>query len=106
MWYYQTISSLEKSYSSQALDERKSSELDPSMGKRILEFDLEKLPNDPGLRPKISDYHPSDRHEIRRYYLQKVLVNQKRLTFHKKNLGILFVSWIWIGIQIWKLGGI
>jgi hypothetical protein len=69
------------------------------MKKRFLEFELEKLPNDPGLRPKMSDYHPSDKDEIRRYYLQKkVLVNQKKLFFHKENSEIPFVSLIRIDI--------
>jgi hypothetical protein len=55
----------------QVLDERRSKKLDSSMKKRFLEFDLEMLPNDPGLRPRIADYHPSDRDEIRRYYFLK-----------------------------------
>ena len=33
--------------------------------------DVNNLPSDPGLRKKISFYHPNDRDEIRRYYLQK-----------------------------------
>ncbi|XP_057464010.1 uncharacterized protein LOC130753866 [Actinidia eriantha] len=33
--------------------------------------DLNNLPSDPGLRPKISDYHPNDQEEIRRAYIQK-----------------------------------
>ena len=33
--------------------------------------DVNNLPLDPGLRKKISFYHPNDRDEIRRYYLQK-----------------------------------
>jgi hypothetical protein len=55
----------------QTLDECESIELGPSLKKRFFEFDREKLQNDPGLRPRISDYHPSDRDEIRRYYLLK-----------------------------------
>ena len=33
--------------------------------------DLNNLPSDPGLRQKISDYHPNDQEEIRRAYIQK-----------------------------------
>ncbi|CAL5198782.1 unnamed protein product [Lathyrus oleraceus] len=56
---------------SQTPNERRSPKLDPPLKKRFLQFESEKLHNDPGLRPKMSDYHPSDRDEIRRYYLQK-----------------------------------
>jgi hypothetical protein len=63
-----------------------------------LELELEKLPNDPGLRPRISDYHPSDRDEIRRYYLQKGPYQPKEINFPQRNLEIPFVSLIRIGI--------
>ena len=33
--------------------------------------DVKILPSDPRLRENISFYHPNDRDEIRRYYLQK-----------------------------------
>ena len=33
--------------------------------------DLNNLPSDLGLRPKISYYHPNDQEEIRRVYIQK-----------------------------------
>jgi hypothetical protein len=49
-----------------------------------LEFELEKLPNDPGLRPKMSDYHPSDKDEIRIYYLQKGLCQPKEIIFPQR----------------------
>jgi hypothetical protein len=61
----------EESSTHRALDECRSIKLGPSLEKKFLEFDLEMLPSDPGLRPKMADYHPSDREEIRRYYLQK-----------------------------------
>ena len=32
---------------------------------------LEMLPSDPGLRQKISSYHPNNHDEIRRHYLTK-----------------------------------
>ena len=43
-----------------------------SSSKRIhVDFNLENLPSDPGLRQKISSYHPNNHDEIRRYYLTK-----------------------------------
>ena len=36
-----------------------------------LEINLDDLPSDPGLRRKISDYHPNDHDKIRMAYLQK-----------------------------------
>ena len=43
-----------------------------SSSKRIhVDFNLENLPSDPGLREKISSYHPNNHDEIRRYCLQK-----------------------------------
>ena len=42
--------------------------------KRIrVDFNLENLPSDPGLRQKISSYHPNYHDEIRRHYLTKCL---------------------------------
>ena len=43
-----------------------------SSSKRIcVDFNLENLHSDPGLREKISSYHPNNHDEIRRFYLQK-----------------------------------
>ena len=43
-----------------------------SSSKRIrVDFDLENLLSDPGLRQKISSYHPNNHDEIRRHYLTK-----------------------------------
>ena len=39
--------------------------------KSHLKINLDDLPSDPGLRRKISDYHPNDRDKIRMTYLQK-----------------------------------
>ncbi|KAK4591628.1 hypothetical protein RGQ29_016168 [Quercus rubra] len=45
-----------------------------SSSKRIrVDFNLENLPSDLGLRQKISSYHPNNHDEIRRYYLTKGL---------------------------------
>ena len=43
-----------------------------SSSKRIcVDFNLENLPSDLGLRQKTSSYHPNNHDEIRRYYLTK-----------------------------------
>ena len=43
-----------------------------SSSKRIhVDFNFENLHSDPGVREKISSYHPSNHDEIRRFYLQK-----------------------------------
>jgi hypothetical protein len=41
------------------------------VGKTFLEVDLKNLPADPAERNKISCYHPNDRDNIRRAYMQK-----------------------------------
>ncbi|KAL4601270.1 hypothetical protein ACB092_11G259700 [Castanea dentata] len=43
----------------------------PSSKRSRVDFNLENLPSDPGLRQKISSYHPNNHDEIRRYYLGK-----------------------------------
>ena len=49
-----------------------SSLVQESSSKRIcVDFNLENLPSEPGLREKISSYHPNNHDEKRRYYLQK-----------------------------------
>ena len=40
-------------------------------GDKRSRVDLNNLSSDPGLRQKISEYHPNDREAIRRAYLQK-----------------------------------
>ena len=49
-----------------------------------VEINLNELPSDPGLRPRITTYHPNDQDKIRRAYLQKGLVNLRITTFHKE----------------------
>jgi hypothetical protein len=46
-------------------------ELKSNFKRAHIEVNLATMPTDPGLRKKISDYHPSDRDKIRRAYLQK-----------------------------------
>lgn len=48
-----------------------------TFGKK-LELDLEKLPSNHELRPIISNYHPSDREEIRRMLFSKRPLSAKR----------------------------
>ena len=48
----------------------KDSSSSSSSSKRIC-VDLNNLPSDPGLREKISSYHPNDQDNIRRAYIQK-----------------------------------
>jgi hypothetical protein len=51
-------------------DSSSSQEKQSSSSKRIC-VDLNNLPSDPGLREKISFYHPNDQDNIRRAYIQK-----------------------------------
>jgi hypothetical protein len=71
----------------QALDEGERIKLGPSLEKRFLKLDLEQLQNDPGLRPRISNYHPSDREVIKRYYLQKGPCQPKEINFPFRKFG-------------------
>jgi Domain of unknown function (DUF4371) len=48
--------------------------------KRI-QASLRKYPDDPAFRPKISDYPPNEREEVRRYYLQKGPSQPKTVDF-------------------------
>ena len=73
-----------------ASGENRDNTLGPSMKKRFLEFDLQNLPCDPSLRPKILDYHPSDRDEIRRYYLQNGPCQPKEINFPQRPFGNVF----------------
>ena len=43
-----------------------------SSSKRVrVDFNFENLPSNPGLREKVSSYHPNNHDKIRRFYLQK-----------------------------------
>ena len=65
--------------------------------------DVTNLPSDPGLRKNITFYHPNDRDEIRRYYLQKKnLVNLMDTIFLKQKLVDLCVDLILNGIKSMK----
>ena len=61
-----------------------------SSSKQIcVDFNLENLPSDPGLREKISSYRPNNHNEIRRFYLQKGLC-QPVLKNHGYPLTVFF----------------
>ncbi|KAL4653987.1 hypothetical protein ACB092_01G345500 [Castanea dentata] len=49
--------------------------------------DVNNLPSDPRLRKKISFYHPNDRDEIRRYYLQKKPCQRYEHDFPQTKIG-------------------
>ena len=50
------------------LDHNNESKSNPKQTR--IEVDVTNLPTDPGLRIKISNYHPNERDQIRRHYLQ------------------------------------
>nr|KYP47883.1 Zinc finger MYM-type protein 1 [Cajanus cajan] len=84
--YFKRKSSSEQPSSPQ-IHVEKEVKLGPPTKKIFLECDLERLPDDPCLRPKISDYHPSDRDEVKRYYLQKGPYQPKGINFPKRQFG-------------------
>ncbi|XP_058741882.1 uncharacterized protein LOC131614290 [Vicia villosa] len=58
--------------------------------KRFLKVDLNNLPADLGERKQISCYHPNDRDNIRRAYLQKGPCQPRDHDFPKRKIGPLF----------------
>ncbi|XP_058783055.1 uncharacterized protein LOC131657706 [Vicia villosa] len=61
--------------------------LEPSLKKRFLDVDLDNLPADPGKRNQMSCYHPNDRDEIQRAYLQKGPFQPKEHNFPQRQIG-------------------
>ena len=62
-----------------------------------IEVDVANLPTHLSLRIKISNYHPIERDQIRRHYLQNNLVNQLTMIFHKVNLAkqsVNLIHWV------------
>jgi hypothetical protein len=51
------------------------------------EINLADLPSDPGLRLRITDYHPNDRDQVRRAYAQKKACQPKEHNFPYKTYG-------------------
>ncbi|XP_031378142.1 zinc finger MYM-type protein 1 [Punica granatum] len=62
--------------------------------RRRVEINLEDLPSDPGLRKKISDYHPNVRDRIRRHYLQQGPCQPQGHDFPQKKFGNIFRRFI------------
>uniref|UniRef100_A0A2N9GA43 TTF-type domain-containing protein n=1 Tax=Fagus sylvatica TaxID=28930 RepID=A0A2N9GA43_FAGSY len=52
-----------------------------------VEINLADLPSDPGLRPRITDYHPNDRDQVRRAYVQRKARQPKEHNFPYKAYG-------------------
>jgi hypothetical protein len=52
-----------------------------------VEINLADLPSDSGLRPRITDYHPNDRDQVRRAYAQRKAHQPKERIFPYKTYG-------------------
>uniref|UniRef100_A0A2N9F8G4 TTF-type domain-containing protein n=1 Tax=Fagus sylvatica TaxID=28930 RepID=A0A2N9F8G4_FAGSY len=63
--------------------------LDPSRGGELARTGptATDLPSDPGLRPRITDYHPNDRDQVRRAYAQRKARQPKEHNFPYKTYG-------------------
>jgi hypothetical protein len=62
-------------------------ELESNSKRPRIEVDLTNLPGDPSLRKKMCDYHPSDRDQIRRAFLQKGPCQPFNHDFPRKEFG-------------------
>ena len=51
-----------------------------------VEINSADLPSDPGLRSRITDYHPNDRDQVRRAYAQRGACQPKEHIFHTKHM--------------------
>ena len=60
-----------------------------SLKKNRVKFNVDKLPADPGLRKKNSEYHPNFRDGIQRAYLQKGPCEPREHDFSQKKIGQL-----------------
>jgi hypothetical protein len=61
--------------------------VDNSSKQDRVEINLTDLPFDPGLRPRIMDYHPNDRDQVRRAYAQRGARQPKEHIFPYKTYG-------------------
>jgi hypothetical protein len=77
--YFKRKSELELSPSTKRVDN--------SSKQSRVEINLADLPSDPGLRPRITDYHPNDRDQVRRAYAQRGAHQPKEYIFPDKTYG-------------------
>ncbi|XP_056689640.1 uncharacterized protein [Spinacia oleracea] len=54
---------------------------------RVTQFDINSLSYDPGLRKRISDYHPDDQDAVRRAYIQRTVVQPRDHDFQQRFVG-------------------
>ena len=58
-----------------------------SLKKDQVEINLANLPSDPGLRPRITDYHPNDQDQVCKTYAQRGARQLKEHIFPYKTYG-------------------
>jgi hypothetical protein len=77
-------------------------QLGPSFKKLFLDVDLENLPADPGERNQMLCYHPNDRDEIRRAYLQKGPCQPKEHNFPQRQFSTYWCTfcYLWV-VLLW-----
>ena len=88
--YFKRKSELELPHSIKRVDNSSSStrRVDNSSSKKDrVKINLADLPSDPGLRPRITNYHPNDRDQVRRAYAQRGACQPKEHTFPYKTYG-------------------
>uniref|UniRef100_A0A2N9FVI6 TTF-type domain-containing protein n=1 Tax=Fagus sylvatica TaxID=28930 RepID=A0A2N9FVI6_FAGSY len=88
--YFKRKSELELPPPTKRVDNSSSStkRVDNSSSKQDrVEINLADLPSDPGLRPRITDYHPNDRDQVRRAYAQRKARQPKEHNFPYKTYG-------------------
>ncbi|XP_074275115.1 uncharacterized protein LOC141599107 [Silene latifolia] len=59
----------------------------PSIVLRLSETEIASLPHDPGLRKRISDYHPNDQEIVQREYIRRGPCQPKDYDFPQKLMG-------------------
>ena len=86
--YFKRKSELELPPSTKRVDNSSSKRVDNSSSKQDwVEINLSDLPSDPGLWPRITDYHPNDRDQVRRAYAQTKARQSKEHNFPYKTYG-------------------
>ena len=87
--YFKRKSEVELPHSTKRVDNSYSStkRVDNSSSKQDqVEINSADLPSDPGLRSRITDYHPNDRDQVRRAYAQRGACQPKEHIFHTKHM--------------------